>query len=129
MTLSIERIDHIVITVNDIEKTCRFYCDVLGMTETQYDDNRRALYFGRQKINLHPIPNDINPRASKPTTGAMDICLVSESSIDEVVSTLNHHGITIEQGPVERQGALGTMCSVYFRDPDGNLIEVAHYNN
>ena len=70
MTLSIERIDHIVITVNDIEKTCRFYCDVLGMTETQYDDNRRALYFGRQKINLHPIPNDINPIMALPLNKA-----------------------------------------------------------
>ena len=129
MTFSIDRIDHIVITVNDIEKTCRFYCDVLGMTETHYGDNRIALEFGKQKINVHPISNDITPTASKPVAGSVDICLVSDSSIDDVVNTLNHHGIPVEEGPVERQGALGKMSSVYIRDPDGNLIELCSYEN
>jgi catechol 2,3-dioxygenase-like lactoylglutathione lyase family enzyme len=128
MSLAIERIDHIVMTVNDIAQTVQFYCDVLGMREIRYGDNRSALAFGQQKINLHPKDSDIAPRAAKPTAGAIDICLVSELPIDRVVAALQRHDIAIETGPVERQGALGSMQSVYFRDPDGNLIEVSHYS-
>ena len=129
MGLAIDRIDHIVLTVTDVEQTIRFYSDVLGMQEIRHDNDRAALAFGKQKINLHPAVNDITPRASTPTAGAIDICLISGLPIDEVVSHLQRHGVSIEAGPIERQGALGMMISVYFRDPDGNLIEIAHYDN
>jgi len=129
MPISLERIDHIVITVNDIEKSIRFYCDVLGMQETNFGDNRKAVAFGNQKINLHPIANNISLTATSPSPGSVDICLVCSTPAEELVNELKRHGIAIEAGPVERQGAMGPMTSVYIRDPDGNLIELSNYDN
>ena len=129
MTISMNHIDHLVLTVTDIEQTIQFYCYVLGMTEITFGEQRKALQFGNQKINLHPQPSQITPRAKQPTPGAMDICFITQSSIDKVIANLQKHNINIELGPVQRQGAQGNMTSVYIRDPDDNLIEIAHYND
>jgi len=129
MMISLDRIDHIVLTVRDIDKTIVFFCDVLGMTEISFGDKRKALQFGHQKINLHPESNDINPKAKHPATGAMDICFITQSPIDNIIDDLLKLNINIELGPVQRQGAQGNMTSVYIRDPDDNLIEIAHYND
>ncbi|WP_455222034.1 VOC family protein [Kaarinaea lacus] len=129
MTFAIDRIDHIVMTVRDIEATARFYCDALGMTRVTFGEDRTALMFGNQKINLHPIINSITPTATQPTPGALDICLITESPITKVIDDLRRKHIDIELGPVQRQGAQGNMTSVYLRDPDGNLVEIGHYDN
>lgn len=129
MSLAIDRIDHIVLTVTDIEQTVWFYCDVLGMEEVEFGENRIALKFGNQKINLHLVSSDLTPVADQPTPGSQDICLISSSSIDEVSAILEKHGIPVEQGPVSRTGALGKIISVYCRDPDGNLIEISNYEH
>ena len=128
MTISLEKIDHLVLTVRDIDQTIQFYCNILGMTEITFGDNRKALQFGKQKINLHPHPSDITPRAKQPSPGALDICFITQSPIDDVINNLEKHAINIELGPVQRQGAQGNMTSVYIRDPDDNLIEIANYN-
>ena len=129
MTFNINRIDHIVMTVGNVEKTTRFYTDILGMTKVSLGDNRTALAFGKQKINLHPLSNDITPKASTPSPGSLDICLITDTPITTVVDELQQQNIDVEQGPVQRQGAQGNMTSVYIRDPDGNLIEIANYND
>jgi len=127
MSLSIQRIDHIVLTVKDVEQTIWFYCDVLGMEEIDFGENRKALKFGKQKINLHSLSDSFSPVAQIPTPGSQDICLICDADIDEVTAMLEKHGIPIEEGPVLRTGAQGEITSVYCRDPDGNLIEIANY--
>ena len=116
-------------TVRNIKKTTRFYCDILGMTKLSFGDNRTALAFGKQKINLHPLANDITPKASTPTPGSLDICLITETPIASVIDELQQKNVSIEQGPVQRHGAQGNMTSIYIRDPDDNLIEIANYND
>lgn len=123
----IERIDHIVLTVKDLEKTCAFYSRVLGMEVVAFGENRRALTFGSQKFNLHEQGNEFEPKAKTPMPGAIDICLITGDPIEDVVAHLERASVTIERGPVERAGATGPIVSVYFRDPDGNLIEVSRY--
>lgn len=123
--MRIDRIDHLVLTVVDIEKTCKFYSQVLGMKVLTFGENRRALKFGEQKFNLHEKGKELKLRAKNATPGAVDVCLIVENSIEEVVAHLMSLGVMIEQGPVERTGASGTIMSVYFRDPDENLIEVS----
>jgi len=125
--MRIDRIDHLVLTVVDIEKTCNFYSQVLGMEVLTFGENRHALIFGKQKFNLHEKGKELKLRAKNATPGAVDVCLIVENSIEEVVAHLRSVGVTIEQGPVERAGASGTIMSVYFRDPDENLIEVSRY--
>ncbi len=125
--MRIDRIDHLVLTVVDIEKTCKFYSQVLGMEVLTFGENRRALIFGKQKFNLHEKGKELKLRAKSASPGAVDVCLIVENSIEEVVAHLRSVGVTIEQGPVERTGASGTIMSVYFRDPDENLIEVSRY--
>ena len=129
MSISITHIDHIVMTVNNIDETIWFYCDVLGMKEIEYDDERHAVQFGNQKINLHPKTNDISSTAEFPTPGSLDICFISNTPVDEVSSMLLKHGIDVEAGPVKRQGATGKIISVYCRDPDGNLVEISNSRN
>lgn len=129
MTISLDRIDHLVLTVRNISKTIQFYCNVLGMNEITFGNKRKALKFGNQKINLHPQSSEITPKAKQPTPGAMDICFITQAPIDSVIDNLQKHTINIELGPVQRQGAQGNMTSVYIRDPDDNLIEIAHYDN
>jgi catechol 2,3-dioxygenase-like lactoylglutathione lyase family enzyme len=121
------RFDHIVLTVADIEATCAFYHRVLGMRVVTFAGDRKALAFGSQKINLHQRGKEFEPRAHAPTPGSADLCLIASTPVDEVVAHLRDCGVPVLDGPVPRTGALGPIVSVYFRDPDGNLIEVANH--
>ena len=125
--MRIDRIDHIVITAHDVDRTIDFYSKVMGMEPITFAGGRRGLAFGRQKINLHQSGREYEPKALKPAPGSMDLCFITETPLDDVISHLRSHGVAIAQGPVEKTGALGPMMSVYFRDPDGNLIEVSNY--
>lgn len=127
MTDLIDRIDHIVFTVADIQRAVDFYVKVLGMKEETFGVGRKALVFGRQKINLHQKGKEFEPKAERPTCGAMDLCLISKKPIQEIVHWLDQCGVQIIEGPIERTGATGKILSVYFRDPDMNLIEVSNY--
>ncbi|MGX1434473.1 MULTISPECIES: VOC family protein [Mammaliicoccus] len=127
--MKIEGIDHIVLTVSNIEATLDFYSNILGMEIIEFGENRKALKFGNQKINLHRQHNIIKPRANNPMAGSADICLITKTSIEEVVSHLNKHNVKIELGPIDKVGALGDINSIYIRDPDNNLIEISNYKN
>jgi catechol 2,3-dioxygenase-like lactoylglutathione lyase family enzyme len=127
MPIAIDRIDHIVITAFDLERTLDFYSRVLGMEPVTFAGGRRALAFGRQKINLHQAGREFEPKALKPTPGSMDLCFITETPLEDVIASLKAEGVAIAEGPVAKTGALGAMTSVYFRDPDGNLIEVSNY--
>lgn len=126
--MKIDRLDHLVLTVGDIEATIAFYVDALGMEAVSFGAGRRALAFGQQKINLHPVAAPLRPHATRPTPGSADLCLITRSPIVEVIAHLRRCGVNIEEGPVPRTGALGPIASVYFRDPDGNLIELSNYH-
>jgi len=123
----IDRIDHLVLTVMDIERTVAFYVEVLGMTEQKFGSGRIALSFGTSKINLHQRGREFEPIAAAPTVGSADLCLVVAETLDVLVAHLAAQGIPIEEGPVERTGAQGPIVSVYVRDPDGNLIELSNH--
>ncbi|MDA8255454.1 MAG: VOC family protein [Betaproteobacteria bacterium] len=125
--MKIDRLDHLVLTVRDIDATIAFYVDVLGMEAVRFGAGRRALAFGRQKINLHSASAPLAPHAVTPMPGSADLCLITETPLAEVIAHLQRTGVAIEQGPVPRTGATGPILSVYFRDPDGNLIEVSNY--
>lgn len=125
--MKIQRIDHIVLTVADIAATCDFYTRVLGMEVVTFGQGRKALTFGDQKINLHEAGKEFEPKAARPTPGAIDLCLILDGSLEAAAAHLRAEGVTIEEGPVARTGALGPIRSLYFRDPDGNLIEVSVY--
>jgi len=125
--MQIDRIDHIVITAFDLDRTIDFYSKVMGMEPITFAGGRRGLSFGRQKINLHQSGREFEPKALKPTPGSIDLCFITETPLAEVIAHLKSHGVVVAQGPVEKTGALGPMMSVYFRDPDGNLIEVSNY--
>ncbi len=123
----VELIDHIVFTVADVALTCEFYQRVLGMKVETFGEGRKALSFGGQKINLHRYGREFEPKAKAPAPGSQDICLISGTPIAEVMEHLAACGVAIEEGPVKRTGATGPINSIYFRDPDGNLIEVSNY--
>jgi len=125
--IEIARLDHLVLTVRDVEATCAFYARVLGMRSIAFGNGRRALAFGQQKINLHPIPNDVALKAAHPTPGSADLCFITEVPIDRALAHVRSCGIEILDGPSTRAGALGPISSIYFRDPDANLIEVSNY--
>ncbi len=112
--------------MRDIEATCAFYETVLGMRRESFGMSRVALHFGRQKINLHQAGREFEPKARTPTPGSADLCVLAATPIAEVVAHLEALGVAIEEGPVARTGAEGPISSVYFRDPDGNLIEVSN---
>jgi catechol 2,3-dioxygenase-like lactoylglutathione lyase family enzyme len=124
--MRIDRIDHIVITAFDVERTIDFYTRVMGMKAITFGEGRRALEFGRQKINLHQAGREFEPRALKPVPGSLDLCFITETPLADVAAHLKANGAVIAQGPVPKTGALGPMQSIYFRDPDGNLIEVSN---
>ena len=124
--INITKLDHLVLTVVDIEATCNFYSRVLGMDVISFGEGRKALRFGQQKFNLHQAGKEFSPKADKPTVGAIDLCLISDTPIDEIISELKQQQILIEEGPVARTGATGALLSVYIRDPDKNLIEIAN---
>ncbi len=123
----VEHLDHLVLTVRDIERTVAFYRDVLGMRAVTYGSDRRSLLFGRQKFNLHEAGSEIEPHAQAAMPGSADICLIASVPIDAVVERLAARDVPVVEGPVPRTGTLGPITSVYFRDPDGNLIEVSSY--
>ena len=125
--MKIDSIDHVVFTVKDINATSDFYSRVLGMEVVTFGEGRKALAFGFQKINLQQLGRESTLIAEKPTPGSADICFVSSVPISEVVAHLNSCGVRLIGGPVERNGARGMMMSVYFRDPDMNLVEVSNY--
>ena len=125
--ISIDRIDHVVLTCFDVERTLDFYSQVLGMQPVTFAGGRRGLAFGRQKFNLHQAGREFEPKALKPAPGAIDLCLVTETPLEQVATHLQEKGVAIIDGPVEKTGATGPILSVYFRDPDGNLIEVSNY--
>lgn len=127
MTISITRLDHLVLTVRDIAATCDFYSRVLGMAVVTFGEGRTALSFGNQKINLHQAGREIEPHAGRPMPGSADLCLITDDEPAATLSALQAHGVAIELGPVQRTGALGAIESIYLRDPDGNLIEIARY--
>lgn len=124
----IDRIDHFVLTVRSLETTLAFYERTLGFTRETAAGRPTALKFGRQKINVHEAGRTFEPKAARPTPGGGDFCLITPGSLDEVIAHLRECGVEIEQGPVARDGALGAMTSIYFRDPDGNLVEVSRYD-
>ena len=125
----IDRIDHLVLTVADIGRTVDFYARVLGMEPVTFGDGRRALRFGRHKLNLHQAGRELEPKARRPTPGSADLCLVTTTPLDRVVDHLRAQGVPVEEGPVARTGATGPITSVYFRDPDGNLVEISTYDD
>ena len=124
--MRIDRLDHLVLTVADIDRTVRFYCDVLGMEAIVFGGGHTGLKFGRSKINLHQLGHELQPNALHPSAGSADLCFIANDSLDSVQAGLEQNGIPIVEGPVQRTGALGTLCSVYIRDPDGNLIEISN---
>jgi len=125
--MHIDRIDHFVLTVADLDVTCDFYQRALGMEVVQFAGGRRALAFGAQKINLHQRGKEFEPKAQQPTPGSGDFCLITRVPVEQVVAHLESCGVAIMEGPVARTGATGAIRSVYFRDPDGNLVEVSNY--
>jgi catechol 2,3-dioxygenase-like lactoylglutathione lyase family enzyme len=131
MALLADRIDHIVLTVADIEATTLFYERALELKRETFrgpdGQQRYALSFGRQKINLQDSSTVTPTKAARPTFGSGDFCLIAAVPLDDVIAHLRAQQIAIEAGPVPRRGALGALRSVYFRDPDGNLVEVAEY--
>jgi len=132
--LTVHRIDHVVLTCRNVKTTIRFYTEVLGMREVTFGAGRKALSFGRQKFNLQPAGQTAGGKtgsvaaiAAQPTPGSVDLCLIVAEPVDAVLAHLATCGIPIEEGPIVRTGALGPIESVYVRDPDGNLIELARY--
>ncbi|RWL80101.1 MAG: VOC family protein [Mesorhizobium sp.] len=122
-------IDHFVLTVRSVEATCAFYQRVLDMRRLDEANRPTALLFGSQKIHLHEVGRTFEPKAKAPTPGSGDFCLVAAVPLAEIQDSLQANGVAVEVGPVERTGARGPMMSVYFRDPDGNLVEVSEYRS
>jgi catechol 2,3-dioxygenase-like lactoylglutathione lyase family enzyme len=123
----IDRLDHLVLTVADVNATVDFYQRVLGMEPVSFKGGRRALTFGNSKLNLHQFGHEFEPKAARPGPGTADLCFIVDDPIDQIRAELAERGVEIEEGPVERTGATGPILSVYFRDPDQNLIELSNY--
>lgn len=126
MTVHVDRLDHLVLTVADVEATCAFYVRALGMRVVTFGSGRKALAFGSQKINLHQHGREFEPKADRPTPGSADFCLITSVPLPEVIAHLAQAGVTVIEGPVAKTGATGPLLSVYFRDPDQNLVEVSN---
>jgi catechol 2,3-dioxygenase-like lactoylglutathione lyase family enzyme len=125
--MNISHLDHLVLTVADLKTTIDFYESVLGMQREAFGAGRIALRFGNQKINLHQAGQEFEPKAQHPTPGSADLCLITGTPLPEAMQHVRDCGIEIIEGPVTRTGATGPITSFYFRDPDGNLIEVSNY--
>jgi catechol 2,3-dioxygenase-like lactoylglutathione lyase family enzyme len=126
--MKVKSLDHIVLTVSDVENSISFYTSMLGMQEVTFGDNRKALVFGEQKINLHEHGKEFEPKAKTPCPGSADLCFITTTSINEYYNYLRQRGVNIEEGPIQRTGAKGDIVSIYIRDPDENLIEISNYN-
>ena len=124
--MQVESLDHLVLTVRDLDATTAFYASVLGMRVVTFGTNRKALAFGAQKINLHLAGREFEPKAAAPTPGSADLCFLTTEPPERLMEHLRSCGVAVIEGPVPRTGAVGPIRSVYCRDPDGNLIEVAH---
>jgi catechol 2,3-dioxygenase-like lactoylglutathione lyase family enzyme len=125
MTITLDRLDHLVLTVADIKRTIAFYTGILGMQEVTFG-TRKALRFGNQQINLHERGHEFEPKAASPTPGSGDLCFLLSVPLEQVTRELEQAQVRIELGPVERSGAAGALRSVYLRDPDGNLLEISN---
>jgi len=125
--MQINRIDHLVLTVADIERTVEFYTRVLGMRKIEFGEGRIALACGEQKINLHQLGMEFEPRAEHVRAGSADLCLIIDTPIAQAIEQLQQQGVDLIAGPVNRSGAKGKIISAYLRDPDGNLLEVSNY--
>ena len=125
--MKLDRIDHFVLTVHDVRATCDFYSRLLGMEIEEFKGGRRALKFGQQKINLHQAGAEFEPKAGKPTPGSGDFCVTTGVPLERIIEHIQSCGVEIIEGPISRTGAVGRLESVYFRDPDGNLVEVSNY--
>lgn len=125
--MKVDALDHIVLTVEDINATVNFYSCVLGMEIVTFGEGRKALRFGKQKINLHEHGNKFEPKAQYPLPGSADLCFITKQPLEQVISHLEQCGVVVLEGPVSRTGANGRIVSVYFRDPDLNLVEVSNY--
>ncbi len=125
--MKIDRLDHLVLTVKDINATCNFYTNVMGMEVVTFAGGRQALVFGEQKINLHEHGGEFEPKALHPTPGSADLCFITTVPLSEVARHIQSCGVEIIEGPVQRTGAVGKIMSIYLRDPDRNLIEVSNY--
>jgi catechol 2,3-dioxygenase-like lactoylglutathione lyase family enzyme len=128
LSITIDALDHLVLTVRDLQATTVFYTRVLGMTEITFGQGRRALSFGAQKINLHQAGREFEPKAATPTPGSADLCFVTTVRPADVLAHLDACGVPVVEGPVMRTGARGPITSVYCRDPDENLIEISSYS-
>jgi catechol 2,3-dioxygenase-like lactoylglutathione lyase family enzyme len=126
MAFTLDQLDHLVLTVANINATVDFYTEVLGM-DAVTADGRKSLTFGVQTIKLHQRGHEFNPKAAHPTPGSADLCFITTTPLEEVIRYVTELRVHIEEGPVERSGTLGKIRSVYFRDPDRNLVEVANY--
>ena len=124
--MQISKLDHLVLTVRDLEKTTSFYVSVLGMQKEVFGDGRIALKYGSQKINLHAFGKEFEPKAQNPMPGSADLCFITQMPLDEAMAHVTRCGAEILEGPVERTGANGPLRSFYVRDPDDNLIELAN---
>lgn len=127
--MKISHLDHLVLTVADIEISCQFYQSALNFEVITFGENRKALQFGHQKINQHQVGKEFEPKAFHPTAGSADLCFIAETPLEEVIAYLQVQNIDIVEGPIERTGAIGKILSVYLRDPDQNLIEISNYLN
>ncbi len=124
--MRLDQLDHLVLTVRSISDTIAFYTRVLGMEEVTFGENRKALAFGTQKINLHEAGREFEPKALHPRPGSADLCFLTAESLARVITHLEKCGVDVLEGPIERTGAQGPLESIYIRDPDGNLIEIAN---
>jgi catechol 2,3-dioxygenase-like lactoylglutathione lyase family enzyme len=124
--MQIEKLDHLVLTVRDIPATCAFYESFMGMKAITFAGSRKALVFSSGKINLHEAGNELEPKALRPTPGSADLCFITETPVSVVAEKLRSKNIPVLEGPVKKTGAFGPILSIYFRDPDGNLIEISN---
>ena len=124
--MQIDSLDHLVLTVQDIQTTCEFYSRILGMQVVTFAEGRKALQFGNQKINLHQRGKEIEPKAQHPTPGSADLCFLTSMPLEQVIAYLQSQNVALLLSPVERTGATESLVSLYFRDPDGNLLEVSN---
>ncbi|CAL62937.1 Conserved hypothetical protein, putative glyoxalase/bleomycin resistance protein [Herminiimonas arsenicoxydans] len=124
--MKLDSLDHLVLTVKDIDTTADFYQRVLGMSTVVFGEGRKALAFGTQKINLHQQGREFEPKAERPTPGSADLCFLTSVPLDAVAAHFAACNIAILEGPIRRTGATGPIMSLYIRDPDCNLIEVSN---
>ena len=124
--MNLQKIDHLVLAVADIERSCHFYCDVMGMHRVTFGENRTALHFGESKINLYPIGWDYYLKAGNPSIGSADLCFIVDEDVCLLKTSLMGLGVEVIEGPIARTGAIGDLLSIYVRDPDGNLIELTN---